>query len=70
MLVAGGVVAAGLAGLLVGCAQDTGRAETSDRNIEVAHIKVDGAMRTCVIYHGIYAGESVGGLSCKFGEQE
>lgn len=68
MLVAGGVIAAGLTGLLVGCAEDMGRSETSDRNLEVAHVKVDGVMRTCVIYHGVYAGGSVGGLSCNFGE--
>lgn len=71
MLVAGGVIAAGLTGLLVGCdSEGSGRTETSDRNLEVAHVKVDGVTRTCVIYHGVYAGGSVGGLSCKFGDEK
>ncbi len=60
MLVAGGVVAGGLTGSLVGCAATPGRTDTSDPWIKVVHVNVDGVDTPCVIYE-------THGISCKFG---
>lgn len=64
MLVAGGVIAAGLTGALVGC-DATERSNTTDPELSVAHINVDGATRTCVIYRAYQKG----GLSCDWSKQ-
>lgn len=64
MLVAGGVIAAGLTGLLVGCDVSAERGNTTDPDLSVAHINVDGVPRTCVVYRDYQKG----GLSCKWSD--
>ncbi|SIM47738.1 Uncharacterised protein [Mycobacteroides abscessus subsp. abscessus] len=65
-LVAGGVIAAGLTGSLVGCDTEQRpsttekRSSTTDPELAVAHVNVDGVTRTCVVYRSYQKG----GLSC------
>ncbi|SKL37948.1 Uncharacterised protein [Mycobacteroides abscessus subsp. massiliense] len=65
MLVAGGVIAAGLTGLLVGCDVSDRRTNTTDPDLTVAHIDVDHIPRTCVVYRDYQKG----GLSCDWSKQ-
>lgn len=69
MLVAGGVIAAGLTGALVGCGAADTRTDTTDRDLAVAHVRVDGRDVVCVIYNAPNASGAAGGLACDFGRK-